>query len=179
MKCILVGDQAVGKTTLAALFQTRKYNKNYNPMLDDIMKKTIKHNSHKIQFNLWDCSNTNLYDLVRPYMYHDTDVVLVCYSVDNKISLNNTGTKWIPEIKKYLPGIPFILVGLKSDLQFEKDSVTENEAKIVAQRFHAQTNIFSSALNNYNINLLFSTAIQISLNNQTPYTLNYLNADQK
>ncbi|CAL5984513.1 Rho-related_GTP-binding protein [Hexamita inflata] len=84
-----------------------------------------------------------------------------------------------PKQKKYLPGIPYILVGLKSDLQFEKDSVTENQAKIVADKFHAQTHLFSSALNNYNINLLFSTAIQISLNYQTPYTVNYLNAGKK
>ncbi|CAL5984489.1 Rac/Rho-like_protein [Hexamita inflata] len=90
MKCLLVGDRTVGKTSLAALYQTRKYNKNYDPMLDDIVKKTVKHNSYPIQFNLWDCSYTNYYDLVRPIMQSDTDVVLVCYSVENKISLNNS-----------------------------------------------------------------------------------------
>ncbi|CAL6104715.1 Small_GTPase [Hexamita inflata] len=75
-----------------------------------------------------------------------------------------------------MPSKPFILVGLKSDLRFEKDSVCEHEAKTVADKFNAQTHIYCSSLINNNINLLLSTTIQIQQNWQM---LHAENTDQK
>ena len=47
----------------------------------------------------------------------DTNVVMVCYSIDNQSSFKNIGTKWMPELKQLCPNVPFILVALKTDLR--------------------------------------------------------------
>jgi GTPase SAR1 family protein len=38
-------------------------------------------------------------------MYPNTDVVLVCFSVDSKGSLQNVKEKWIEEVRQYLPKV--------------------------------------------------------------------------
>lgn len=40
---------------------------------------------------------------------------LVCFSVISRSSFENVADKWVPELKKYAKGIPFILVGTQSD----------------------------------------------------------------
>jgi GTPase SAR1 family protein len=40
--------------------------------------------------------------------------VLVCFSVDNINSLENIKDKWVPELNKYIPNTPMIIVGCKS-----------------------------------------------------------------
>jgi hypothetical protein len=36
---------------------------------------------------------------------------MVCFSVDNPISLENVESKWIDEILEYCPGVKLVLVG--------------------------------------------------------------------
>ena len=42
-------------------------------------------------------------DLVRlrPIIYPNTDVFLVCFNITNPDSYNNVREKWVPEIKRY------------------------------------------------------------------------------
>ncbi|CAG2167219.1 unnamed protein product, partial [Oppiella nova] len=69
---------------------------------------------------LWDTAGQEDYERIRPLSYPDTDVVLICFSVDSRISFANTKLKWEPEINTYLPSVPIVLVGNKSDLISEK-----------------------------------------------------------
>ena len=39
------------------------------------------------------------YDRLRPLSYPQTDVFLVCFSVESPTSLENVKHKWIPEIR--------------------------------------------------------------------------------
>lgn len=38
------------------------------------------------------------YDRLRPLSYPDTDVILMCFSVDSPDSLENIPEKWTPEV---------------------------------------------------------------------------------
>lgn len=55
------------------------------------------------------------YDNIRPDVYKDTDVFLVCFSVVRALSWENALNKWIPEIHEYCPITPFILVGTHTE----------------------------------------------------------------
>ena len=57
------------------------------------------------------------YDRLRPLSYPDTDVILMCFSVDSPDSLENIPEKWTPEVKHFCPNVPIILVGNKKDLR--------------------------------------------------------------
>lgn len=54
---------------------------------------------------------------MRLLAYPGTDLVLMCFSVANPDSFNEILWKWIPEIRQHLASVPFVLVGLKSDLR--------------------------------------------------------------
>lgn len=55
------------------------------------------------------------YDRLRPMSYTNANVFLVCFSVISRSSFENVADKWVPELKKYAKGVPFILVGTQSD----------------------------------------------------------------
>ena len=60
----------------------------------------------------------------------------MCYSVENSVSLENIKTKWIPEIHHHCPGTPFIVVGLKTDLRDDEETIErlkQTEMHMVSQ----------------------------------------------
>ncbi len=57
------------------------------------------------------------YDRLRPLSYPQTDIFVVLFSVAAPSSFYNIPIKWVPEMKKYCPDTPILLVGSKIDLR--------------------------------------------------------------
>lgn len=76
--------------------------------------------NHVVEMGLWDTAGQEEYDRLRPLSYPETDVVLICFSLDMPSSLASVTLKWIEEILLYCEGVPRILVGCKSDLRREQ-----------------------------------------------------------
>lgn len=49
---------------------------------------------------LWDTAGQEDYDRLRPLSYPDTDVILMCFSIDSPDSLENIPEKWTPEVSR-------------------------------------------------------------------------------
>merc|ERR1712130_719177 len=64
-----------------------------------------------------------------PLSYPQTDVFLVCFAVIAESSFKNVQQKWIPEITHHAPGVPIILVGTKSDLREDQETINGLKAK--------------------------------------------------
>ena len=62
---------------------------------------------------LWDTAGQEDYDRLRPLSYPDTDVIVMCFSIDAPDTLENIPEKWTPEIKHFCPTAPIVLVGNK------------------------------------------------------------------
>lgn len=69
--------------------------------------------SPQVELALWDTAGQEDYDRLRPLSYPDTDVILMCFSIDSPDSLENIPEKWTPEVKHFCPNVPIILVGNK------------------------------------------------------------------
>lgn len=69
--------------------------------------------AHQVELALWDTAGQEDYDRLRPLSYPDTDVILMCFSIDSPDSLENIPEKWTPEVKHFCPNVPIILVGNK------------------------------------------------------------------
>ena len=80
----------------------------------------------KVELALWDTAGQEDYDRLRPLSYPDTDVILMCFSVDSPDSLENIPEKWTPEVKHFCPNVPIILVGNKKDLRNDPATIKGN-----------------------------------------------------
>ena len=60
------------------------------------------------------------YDRLRPLLYPQTDVFIICFSLVDPITFENVKEKWAPELKHHCPNTPVILVGTKLELRDDK-----------------------------------------------------------
>ncbi|CAI4728614.1 CEI_1a_G0044780.mRNA.1.CDS.1 [Saccharomyces cerevisiae] len=130
IKCVIIGDGAVGKTSLLISYTTNSFPTDYVPTVFDNYSTTIaipngtasspleldngndKRGSlssassspstdRKLyKINLWDTAGQEDYDRLRPLCYPQTDIFLICFSVSEHASFANVTEKWLPELKQ-------------------------------------------------------------------------------
>lgn len=76
-----------------------------------------------MQLALWDTAGQEDYDRLRPLSYPDTDVLLLCFAVDNPDSFENVTDKWAGELHAFCPKVPVVLVGTKTDLRHDNAAI--------------------------------------------------------
>lgn len=117
IKCVVVGDGAVGKTCLLISYTTNKFPSEYVPTVFDNYAVTVMIGGEPYTLGLFDTAGQEDYDRLRPLSYPQTDVFLVCFSIVSPPSFENIKEKWVPEILHHNPKTPFLLVGTQSDLR--------------------------------------------------------------
>lgn len=174
IKCVVVGDGAVGKTCLLISYTSNAFPGEYVPTVFDNYSTNVMINGRPINLGLWDTAGQEDYDRLRPLSYPQTDVFLVCFSVVNPHSFSNIRQKWIPEVRHHCPNTPVVLVGTKLDLREDKNTLdklkqAKQSAISQAQGFQLQketycvTYIECSALTQRGLKDVFDHAIRAVL----------------
>ena len=179
IKCVFLGDGAVGKTSLIVSYTTNGYPNEYIPTAIDTYDVVVHVDGEPVTFEMCDTPGQDDFDTLRPLVYPNTDVFLLCFSVVSPSSFANIREKWIPEIKKSREKgakkhVPIILVGTQSDLRndvntrvelakYKEQPVTETEAKKLAKDLGCENFIETSALTQHNLKEVFDEAIMASL----------------
>ena len=122
--------------------------------------------SHKIELGIWDTAGQEDYDRLRPLSYPQTDVFLLCFSIESQSSYNNIKTKWVNEIRSHMPDTPFLIVGTKIDLRNE-NSLQEDDGHELALQVGAKQYVECSALTQENVQQVFETAVTYIDHNTT------------
>jgi len=128
----------------------------------------------QVELALWDTAGQEDYDRLRPLSYPDTDVILMCFSIDSPDSLENIPEKWTPEVKHFCPNVPIILVGNKKDLRNDPNTIKElskmkqepvkpEEGRAMAEKINAFAYLECSAKSKEGVREVFETATRAAL----------------
>jgi small GTP-binding protein len=175
IKCVVVGDGAVGKTCLLLSYTTNAFPGEYIPTVFDNYSANVMVEDQQINLQLWDTAGQEDYKKLRPLSYPQTDIFVICFSLVSPTSLENVQNMWVPEIKEHCPTTPYILVGMKSDLRDEFsqhaddfrakgwEPVSASKAEDMKKTIKAQSYIECSAKIQYNLKEVFEAAIKVVL----------------
>lgn len=198
VKCVVVGDTAVGKTRLICARACNKHVSlselltthvptvwaidQYRIYKDVLERSWEVVDGVNVSLRLWDTFGDHEKD--RRFAYGRSDVVLLCFSVTNPMSLKNCLAMWYPEIRRFCPQTPILLVGCKNDLRYlyrdqsylsyfkdrspfiratrKSDLVMPDDARAVARELGV--NYYeASVFTNFGVNEVFENAIRAAL----------------
>uniref|UniRef100_W5MIA1 Rho-related BTB domain-containing protein 1 n=1 Tax=Lepisosteus oculatus TaxID=7918 RepID=W5MIA1_LEPOC len=132
IKCVVVGDNAVGKTRLICARACNTTLTHYQLLATHVptvwaidqyrvCQEVLERSRDvvdevSVSLRLWDTFGDHHKD--RRFAYGRSDVVVLCFSIANPNSLHHVKTMWYLEIKHFCPRTPVILVGCQLDLRY-------------------------------------------------------------
>ncbi|CAH8446994.1 unnamed protein product [Heterobilharzia americana] len=173
-KLVIVGDGACGKTCLLIVFSKDQFPEVYVPTVFENYVADIEVDNKQVELALWDTAGQEDYDRLRPLSYPDTDVILMCFSIDTPDSLENISEKWTPEVRHFCDKVPIILVGNKKDLRHDQATINElrrmkqepvkfEEGRAMAERINAYAYLECSAKTKEGVREVFEAATRAAI----------------
>lgn len=118
-KLVVVGDMHCGKTSLVSSYCSDKFSDMYTPTILRCLHGDTKIRGKLIDIVVVDTPGRYDYLPLRQVAYKKTDLVMICFALDDPQSLENVEKFWVPEVEKNAPGIPYMLVGNRRDYRDE------------------------------------------------------------
>lgn len=165
-KLVLLGDSAVGKSSLVLRFVRGQFFEYQESTIGAaFLTQTVALNDTTVKFEIWDTAGQERYHSLAPMYYRGAAAAIVVYDITNTDTFQRA-KQWVKELQRQgNPNIVIALAGNKSDLS-SKRKVEPQEAES-----HASDNgIFfmeTSAKTSTNVNELF-VAIARKLPKNTP-----------
>lgn len=178
IKCVVVGDGAVGKTCMLMSFSNNTFPQEYVPTVFDNYNTAIMVDETPYNLGLWDTAGQEEYDRLRALCYPQTDVFLMCFSIISPSSFENVKIRWFPELQHHCHGTPVLLVGTKLDLR--EDSaineglrnqglapITKEQGECLCRELHLNGYVECSALTQKGLKQVFDEAARIVVGTST------------
>ena len=129
-KLLLLGDQAVGKTSIILRYTKDKMPKNHLTTIGlyyATKTETLK-NGTNVTLQIWDTAGQERFNAITKKLYKSSHGLILVYDITRMESFNNIN-KWLQTIKEENDeNVKLILVGNKSDLENEREiHITEGQ----------------------------------------------------
>ena len=158
LKCVLLGESGVGKSSLINRFISGNFNKDSLPtIVGGFSKKEIfyEEENTKIVYEIWDTAGQEKYRSINKIFYQDAYINILVYDITKKNTFKAIKDYWIEEIKENGPRDAIIIIaGNKSDL-YEHEAVDEDEVRKYCKNIDAIYQL-TSAQTGEGVNELFN-----------------------
>ncbi|MHA2365939.1 MAG: GTP-binding protein [Candidatus Hodarchaeales archaeon] len=171
-KIVLIGDGAVGKTSLRYSFMGEGFQTQYlmtigaDFSLKEINLQVSKESFH-IKFQIWDLAGQQRFKDIRSVYFSGSAGALIVFDITRPDTFENT-IYWLSEIRKYsgFGSIPVVFLGNKVDLRdYFASTITKKQGKALAKElpkyYCDKNNVFdvpyleTSAKTGENVDLAF------------------------
>ncbi|KAK9102730.1 hypothetical protein Sjap_019984 [Stephania japonica] len=173
IKCVTVGDGAVGKTCMLICYTSNKFPTDYIPTVFDNFSANVSVDGNIVNLGLWDTAGQEDYSRLRPLSYRGADIFVLAFSLLSRASYENVLKKWMPELRRFAPNVPIVLVGTKLDVRDDKGFlvdhmgssgvITSAEGEELRKQIGAAAYIECSSKTQQNVKAVFDTAIKVVL----------------
>ncbi len=154
LKIIIIGEPAVGKTSLVKKFVSGQFTKDYRSSIGTniFTKKILLKKKTEVTLQLWDIAGQERWvNIRRPYYSGAKGVIIV-----GDLTRNNTFDQiekfWVPDLTQDYSLIPIILLANKSDLS---NKIEKQWINSLGERINTSSIIFTSAKTGENVELAF------------------------
>ncbi|EPE36734.1 P-loop containing nucleoside triphosphate hydrolase [Glarea lozoyensis ATCC 20868] len=127
VKLVLLGEAAVGKSSLVLRFVNNDFQENKEPTIGAaFLTQKCNLPTRTIKFEIWDTAGQERFASLAPMYYRNAQSALVVYDLTKPTSLVKA-KHWVAELQRQAsPGIVIALVGNKLDLTNESASSSNN-----------------------------------------------------
>ena len=174
-KLALLGNSAVGKTSLINQYIHQKFEQDYHPSLGVnivIKEMIIEERNAYIKMILWDIAGQEKYDLSRKAFFQGCVGALFVYDVTRPLTFKDIESKWLKELTEFgNKNVSYLLIGNKNDLIEEKIVSTQDGEKL-AIKMKASEFIETSAKHGDNVEKAFKNLVLTVISNKENIKLN-------
>lgn len=167
-KIVVLGDSAVGKTSLINQYVEKSFKEDYKPTLGaNIIRKDvlIDHINARVRLILWDLAGQEKYNVIRSMYFQGCVGSLLVFDVTRSSTFESIEQKWLKDFTKYVKKEgAYILIGNKVDLEDQRVVSTEDGRKL-ADQIKAAAFVETSARKNQNVELAFKSLVNQILRN--------------
>ncbi|KAJ2547386.1 Vacuolar protein sorting-associated protein 21 [Coemansia sp. RSA 1933] len=117
IKVVLLGDAAVGKSSLVLRFVNNEFQENKEPTIGAaFLTQKVRLDDSVLKLDIWDTAGQERFHSLAPMYYRNAQAAVVVYDITRAESLNRAKS-WIKELQRQAnPNIVIALVGNKLDL---------------------------------------------------------------
>jgi len=152
VKCVLLGDTGIGKSTLLNVFKTGHFDNTIESTIGiDFASKNITlpdYNNQQLKLQIWDTAGSGFRSIIKSYL-RDVYIAFLIFDLTDRDSWNNL-EQWKKELQddsKYELIPLLVLVGTKSDLK-DQIVISEDEIKSRSSEWECNYKIISSKYQN-------------------------------
>merc|ERR1712216_671622 len=132
-KLVLLGDSAVGKSSLVLRFVRGQFFEYQESTIGAaFLTQNVSLNDYTVKFEIWDTAGQERYHSLAPMYYRGAAAAVVVYDITNADSFQRAKS-WVKELQRQgSPNIVIALAGIKYDLA-QKRKVDTSEASEYAK----------------------------------------------
>ncbi len=135
-KIIVIGDPAVGKSSLIRRFADNKFEQSYLPSIGaDFTLKVVEFEKIQAILTIWDIGGQREFDNIRNFYYYGANAGIMVFDVTRPETYDHLMNHWAPQFRSGVgePNIPSVILANKVDLTVDR-KITASRCKQLSEQ---------------------------------------------